>query len=56
MTGVDWIVVGSGVALIGFINWYFLLAPRTIAKAEVQGGAQAVTYWSTAAINRRTSA
>jgi plastocyanin domain-containing protein len=42
MTGVDWIVVVGGVALIGFINWYFLLAPRTTAKAEVQGGVQAV--------------
>ena len=38
MTGVDWIVVVGGVALIGFINWYFLLAPRTTTKAEVQGG------------------
>ena len=42
MTGVDWIVVVGGVALIGFINWYFLLAPRTTTKAQVQGGVQAV--------------
>ena len=42
MTGVDWIIVVGGVALIGFINWYFLLAPGTATKAEVQGGVQAV--------------
>ena len=35
MTGTDWLVVAGGVALIGWINWYFFLAQgaRTPGKA-----------------------
>ncbi len=35
MTGMDWIVVGGGMAAIAWVNWYFFLAQRDIASATV---------------------
>jgi len=42
MTAADWTVVAAGIALIGWINWYFFLArPRAVA-AGLAGGVQEV--------------
>ena len=44
MTGMDWLVVLGGLAAIGWVNWYFFLAGRTVATAApVAGGPQEVT-------------
>lgn len=29
MDTAEWLVVGTGLAAIGWINWWFLLAPRS---------------------------
>jgi hypothetical protein len=31
----DWIVIAGGVAAIVWVNWYFLLAPKTRAPAAI---------------------
>ena len=28
MSGTDWVVIAAGVAAIGWVNWYFFVAPR----------------------------
>jgi hypothetical protein len=28
MTVVDWVVVVAGIGAIGWVNWYFFVAPR----------------------------
>lgn len=42
MTLTDWTVIAGGLALIGLINWYFFLARRPTATAEMDAGRQAV--------------
>jgi plastocyanin domain-containing protein len=42
MTVTDWTVVAAGVALIGWINWYFFLTRPAVVRAEVKGGVQTV--------------
>lgn len=44
MTGMDWLVVLGGLAAIGWVNWYFFVAGRTVATAApMAGGPQEVT-------------
>ena len=44
MSPTDWLVVLGGLAAIAWVNWYFFLAGRTSAHAEVgSGGIQEVT-------------
>lgn len=44
MTGMDWLVVLGGLAAIGWVNWYFFVAGRSVATAApVAGGPQEVT-------------
>lgn len=44
MSGVEWLVLLAGVALIGWINWYFFFAGRQPARvASLAGGVQEVT-------------
>ena len=43
MSPTDWLVVLGGLAAIAWVNWYFFLAGRTSANAEVgSGGVQEV--------------
>jgi len=43
MTTADWTVVAVGLAVIGWINWYFFLArPTAVRAAAVAGGVQEV--------------
>lgn len=42
MTGAEWTVLLGGLALIGWINWYFLLARPRAVTAEAAGGFQTV--------------
>ena len=42
MTTGDWMVVAGGLALIGWINWYFFLARPKAVSAEAVGGLQDV--------------
>jgi len=40
----DWLAIASGIAAIGWVNWYFFLAERSSAVAAATGGgAQEVT-------------
>jgi plastocyanin domain-containing protein len=44
MSPADWIAIAAGIAAILWINWYFFLAGRQTATAEVgAGGVQEVT-------------
>ena len=47
MTPLEWIVVLAGAAAIAWVNWYFFLAKRGTAMAEMtetrEGGIQEVT-------------
>ena len=38
MTTADWTVVAVGLAVIGWINWYFFLARPTAVRAATAGG------------------
>ena len=40
MSGTDWLVVVAGLAAIGWVNWYFFVAPR---RAEGRRRASATT-------------
>ncbi|RPH53742.1 cupredoxin domain-containing protein [bacterium] len=43
MTPIEWIVIAAGAAAILWVNWYFFLARRPAATAQVAaGGAQEV--------------
>ena len=33
MTGIDWLAIAAGIAVIGWVNWYFFIAPRRAAPA-----------------------
>ena len=33
MSGTDWMVIVAGLAMIGWVNWYFFVAPRRAAPA-----------------------
>ena len=37
MTTADWIVVAAGIGAIGWVNWYFFVAPR---RAEAGRGSR----------------
>lgn len=44
MSAADWIAIAAGIAAIAWVNWYFFLAQRQAATAEVgTGGVQEVT-------------
>ena len=44
LTATDFLVIVAGIAAIAWVNWYFFLAKRKAATAEVgAGGAQEVT-------------
>jgi len=44
MNATDWLVVLGGMAAIGWVNWYFFVAGRSVATAApVAGGPQEVT-------------
>lgn len=44
MSATDWMVIVAGLAAIAWINWYFFLAERQTATAEVgAGGVQEVS-------------
>ena len=43
MNGTDWLVIVAGVALIGWVIWYFFLAGGTAATATAASGRQDVT-------------
>lgn len=44
MSGIDWLVIGGGLAAVLWVNWYFFLAERSVAVATAAGGgAQEVT-------------
>jgi hypothetical protein len=34
MSALDWIVIAAGIAAIGWVNWYFFVAPRRVAPAR----------------------
>ena len=57
MNGIDWMVVGAGVAAIAWVNWYFFLAGRS---AHVIAGSEVVVTvdggYSPAAIRTRAGA
>ena len=38
----DWVVVGAGLAAIGWVNWYFFFAERRAVAASATGGVQEV--------------
>jgi len=42
MSGLQWVVLGGGVAAIGWVNWYFLIASRTAVTAAQSGSVQTV--------------
>lgn len=42
METAEWLVVGTGLAAIGWINWWFLLARRSAVRAVTAGGVQEV--------------
>jgi plastocyanin domain-containing protein len=35
MNSTDWIVIGAGFGVIGWVNWYFFFAERGLAHASV---------------------
>ena len=35
MSATDWLVIAAGIAAIGWVNWYFFVAPRRVAPALV---------------------
>lgn len=37
MTVSQWVVLAAGVAMIGWINWYFFLAERARRRREGEG-------------------
>ena len=41
MTTIEWVVIGTGLAAIAWVNWYFFLAGRT--PASVQGSEVVIT-------------
>lgn len=44
MTLASWLVIAAGTAAIAWVNWYFFLAPRSVANAErVASGIQIAT-------------
>ena len=43
MTTTDWIVVGVGLAVLAWVNWYFFLAERATAAAVAVSGAGSQT-------------
>jgi plastocyanin domain-containing protein len=43
MDTTEWLVIGLGLVAIGWINWWFLLAPRAVARAITTDGVQQVT-------------
>jgi plastocyanin domain-containing protein len=42
MTTTNWIVLVAGVAAIASVNWYFFLARRPAASAQVSAGVQEI--------------
>jgi plastocyanin domain-containing protein len=42
MSATDWLVIGAGIALIGWVNWYFFVAPRRLAPVVAASGATGV--------------
>ena len=43
MSASDWLVIGTAVVAIGWVNWYFFFAERSAATAvRTSGGAQEV--------------
>ncbi len=43
MQGVDWVVAFVGLGAIGWVNWYFLFASRSVGIATATGATQEVT-------------
>ena len=44
MTIIDWLVIASSVAAIGWVNWYFFVAGRTVASvASATAGRPEIT-------------
>ena len=37
MSGIEWLVVLSGIGAIGWVNWYFFFAERRQARAGEVG-------------------
>ena len=42
MSAMDWLVVAAGIAAIGWVNWYFFVAPRRAAPVRAENGAAGV--------------
>ena len=38
MSGIDWLVIGAGLAAIAWVNWYFFVAGRAPAFAAAGAG------------------
>jgi plastocyanin domain-containing protein len=42
VSATDWIVIAAGLAAIGWVNWYFFVAPRRAAPALAVAGSAGV--------------